>query len=97
MKSANAMKPVDRIVNRIRECYRIPQTLSGFRFSFFSELANGQRKARAGILNYSKEEIESKVLSIVSGIHEQISKHCLNKSVDATFLVFGNTKLELMG
>ena len=29
---------------------------------------------------------------MVSGIHEQISKHLITKSVDVTFYYFGNTK-----
>ena len=47
--------------------------------------------ARAGILIYSKAEFKGKDLTIVSGVHKQISIHLLSKSVDVTFYYFGNT------
>ena len=50
-----------------------------------TEIAYAQWKARARILIYSKAEFKGKDLTIVSGIHEQISEHLLTKSVDNTF------------
>ena len=36
-------------------------------------------------------ECKGKDLTFVSGIHEQISKYLITKSVDVTFYYFGNT------
>ena len=66
------------------------QTITGFRILFITELAYKQLKARAGILIYRNEEVKGKDLIIVSGIHEQFSKHLLTKSVDVTFQYFGS-------
>ena len=54
---------------------RIPQTVSGFRILFITELAYEQVKARAAIFIYSDAEFKGKDLTLVSGIHKQISKH----------------------
>ena len=78
MESAN--------VSGIRKiCKRNPQTVSGLGILFITELAYKQLKARAGILIYSNAEFKGKDLTIVSGNHEQVSKHLLTKSVDVTF------------
>ena len=55
-----------------RNCKRIPQTVSGFRILFITELAYEQLKARAGFLIYSNAELKGQELTIDSGIHEQI-------------------------
>ena len=73
----------------------IPQTASGFRILFITELAYEQLKARAGFLIYSNAEFKGKDLT--NGIHEQNSKHLLTKSVDVTFQYFGNTKPKKFG
>ena len=77
-----------KLVSGIRKCKRIPQTLIGFRILFITKLAYEQLKARAGIFIYSKgnwKEMKWKDLTIVSGIHELISKHLLTKSLNVTF------------
>ena len=52
---------------------------------FITKLVYEQLKARNGTLIYGNAEFKGKDLSIVSGVHEQISKYLLNKSVDDTF------------
>ena len=52
---------------------------------FITELAYEKITAKAGIFIYSNAEFKVKDLTLVSGIPEQISKHLLTKSVDATF------------
>ena len=64
---------------------RILQTVSGFRILLITYLAYRQLKARAGILIYSNAEFKGKDLIVVSGIHEQIPKDLLTKSLDVTF------------
>ena len=64
---------------------RIPQSVK--------ELAYEQLKARAGTRIYSNAEFKGKDLTIVSGIHGQISKRLLTKSVDVTFQYLRNTTL----
>ena len=64
----------EKFVSGIRKSKRIPQT-KWIHSSVFTELANKQLKARAGFLIYSNAGFKVKVLTIVSGIHEQISKH----------------------
>ena len=54
-------------------------------FLFFTELACEQIKARAGVLIYSNADFKGKDLTLVSWVHEQISKHLLTKSVDVAF------------
>ena len=66
----------------------IPQNVSGFRILFNAELAYEQLKARSGILISSNAEFKSKDLIIVSGIHEQVLKHWLPKSVDVILSYF---------
>ena len=80
-----------KLVSGIRNCQRIPHTVSEFRILSITELAHEQLKARAGVLIYSNAEFKGKVLTIVSRIHEQISKHLLTKLVDVSFYYFGNT------
>ena len=63
----------------------IPQTVSGFRILFNNEIAYEKLKSWAGILIFSNAEFKSKELTIVSGIHEQVFKHWLPKSVDVIF------------
>ena len=75
-------KWIPQNVNGIRKFTRIPQTVSGFRILFNTEFAYEQLKATAGILISSNTEIKSKDLTMVSGIHEQVLKHWLSKSVD---------------
>ena len=72
-------------VRKIRNCKRIPQSVSGFRISSYTELAYEQLKAIAGVLIYSNAEFNGKDLTIVSGIHEQISKYLLTKLADVSF------------
>ena len=83
------MEPA-KLVSGIRKSKRIPQTVSGFRVLFITEHAYEQLKARARILINSNAEFKGKDLTIVSGIHEQISKQLLTKSADVTILYFGN-------
>ena len=64
-------------VSGIRTFKWNPQNLRGFRILFNTELAYEQFEVRAGIVIFRKEELNSKNLSIVSGIHEQNSKLCL--------------------
>ena len=78
-----------KFVSGIHKFTRIPQTVSGLRNLFKSELGYEQLKSRAGIVIYSNAEFEGKNLIIVNGIREQISKHLLTKSVDVTFYYFG--------
>ena len=68
-------------VSGIRDCKRIPQTVSGI----ITDFTLKQLKARAGILIYSNVEFKSKDPTLVSGIHKQISNHWFTKSVDVTF------------
>ena len=68
-----------------KTCTWNPQIVSEFRILFITELAYEQLKAIAGILICSNLEFKSKDLTIISGIHEQTSKHWLTKSVDVTF------------
>ena len=70
-------------VSGIRKCKWIPQTVSGFRILFNTEIVYEQLKA--GIFISSNAEFKSKDLTIVSGIHEQVLKHWLPKSVDVIF------------
>ena len=79
-----------KLVSGFRKSKRIPQTVGGFRVLFITKLAYEQLKARAGILINSNAEFKGKDLTVVSGIHKQISKQLLTKSVDVTFLYFGN-------
>ena len=78
MESAN-------FVSGIHKIKPILQTVSGFRTLFVTELEDEQLKATAGVLIYSNAEFKGKHLTIVSGSHEEISKHLLTKSVDVTF------------
>ena len=66
-----------KFVGGIGKFKRIPQTVNGFRVLFITELAYEQLKARAGIIIYGNAEFKGKDLTIVSGIHEQISNHLL--------------------
>ena len=63
-----------KFVSGFCKCKRIPQTVRGFRILFNTELAYEQLKAGAAILIYSNADFKGKNLTIVSGIHEQISK-----------------------
>ena len=78
-------------LSRSRKCKPILQIVNGIRILFITEIAYKQLKARAEVLIYSNEKFKGKDLTIVSGIHGQISKHLLSKSVDVTFYYFGNT------
>ena len=96
-----------KFVSGIHKCKRIPQTVSGFRFLFITKLAYKQLKARAGTLIYGDAEFKGKDITIVSGIHEQISKYLLTMSVETPFdilktqhriiLIFGVIRLTVYG
>ena len=65
------MSALKQIQSGIRKVYkRNPQTVKEFRNLYITELA------------YALAEFKSKDLIIVSGIHEQILKHWLTKSMD---------------
>ena len=75
---------IAKLVSGIRTCKWVPQTVSGFRVLFFTELAYEQLRARAGILIYTNVKFKCKDLTIVSGIHEKNFKTWLPKLVDVT-------------
>ena len=73
-------------ISVVRKSKRIPQIVSGFRTLFNTELAYEQSNARARIFFISSNaEFKSEDLTIVSGIHAQVSKRWLPKSVDVIF------------
>ena len=80
-----------KFVGGFRKCKRITQTVSRFRIMFVTKLGYEQLKATAATLIYGNAVFKGKDLTIVSRIHEHISKHLLTKSMDDTFCYFGNT------
>ena len=82
-------KWIPQNVSGICKCKWNPQTVSGFQVSIITVLAYEQLKDRAEILIFSNAEFKSKDLTIVSGIHEQILKHWLTKSVDDIYCCLG--------
>ena len=82
-------KWIPQNVSGIRKCKWNPQTVSGFQILFITELAYEQLKDRAEIPLFSNAEFKSKDLTIVSGIHEQVSRHWLTKSVDVIYYYLG--------
>ena len=77
-------KWIPRNVSGIRKCKWIPQTVSGFRILFNTEFAYKQLKAELEFLSQAMRNLKAKT-TIASGIHEQVSKHWLPKSVDVIF------------
>ena len=71
-----------KFASGLRKSKRNQQTVYVFRILLITDLAYQQLKARARILIYSNAEFKSKVLTIVSGVHDQILKQWLTKLVD---------------